>query len=220
MSEKAPRWNSRETIGSRHKMPSFNMIFDKLWTGLYGVWNHWKRIGGEINFWKTPAGETIALDRACLDGISGIVNGLNLIGPSTKVTLEFQQRYTGTASCQAVYDGNAIAGIPIEWTYSRGTLPRKVELTTGEDGWSEVRLEGFESGLLRSELKATIPLDELIPSLQKSKAAKLIGSLINPDQTWTIELPPPTVYIQTNESVAGKRSDQTRLRDGLAQGVK
>lgn len=205
-------WLSAQDAMTQHDL---RQALDRYVRSLESLETYW----GEINFWKTPAGETIALDRACLDGISRIVNGLNLIGQSTKVTLEFQQRYTGTAGCQAVYDGNAIAGIPIEWTYNRGTLPRKVELTTGEDGWSEVRLEGFESGLLRSELKAAIPLDELIPALQKSKAAALIGSLINPNQSWTIELPPPAVYIQSNESIAGKKSDQTRLRDALAQGL-
>ena len=104
-------WLSAQDAILQHDL---RQALDRFVRSLESLETYW----GEINFWKTPAGETIALDRACLDGISGIVNGLNLIGQSTKITLEFQQRYTGTASCQAVYDGNAIAGIPIEWTAS------------------------------------------------------------------------------------------------------
>jgi len=188
---------------------------DRFIRSLESMEKHW----GEINLWKSPDGETIALDRACLDGIGGLIGGLRLNGQTPEITLAFQQRYTGSARCQVQYNGMAIAGMPIKWNYNRGTLPRTVQLTTGENGWSEMLLEGFEAGLQRSELTATIALDELMPTLRDSKVSNLLGSLLEPQQTWPILLPPPTIFIESKELIDGKPSNQDKLRNALAQGL-
>lgn len=174
---------------------------------------------GEINFWMTPEGETIALDRACLDGISNVIGGLSVSGPSTEIILEFQQRYSGPASCSVDFNGTPVGGVPIAWTFDRGTLPKKVNLITGENGVSEILLDGFEAGLNRSELRATIELNELMPSLSTSKVSKLIGPLQNPQQNWTIKLPPPTLLIDSREHIEGRPTNQKKLRDAVAQGL-
>ncbi len=197
------------------KIGDIQQALDRFIRSLESIEKYW----GEVNLWKSSDGQTMALDRACLDGMSGIIGGLRLTGQTPEITLAFQQRYSGTGSCQVQFNNIAVAGIPIEWTYNRGTLPRKASLTVGENGWSEILLEGFETGLKRSELKATIPLDELMPTLQDSKVSKLLGTLIEPQQTWPILLPPPTIFIESTELIAGRQSSQSKLRDALAQGL-
>ncbi len=188
---------------------------DRFIRSLESLENYW----GEINRWKAPEGETIALDRACIDGISHLISGLRLAGQSNEIILSFQQRYAGTASCEVKFEETPIAGMPVEWSYNRGTLPKKANRTTGENGISEILLEGFESGVSRSELEARIPLNQLMPNLKGSKVSALIGTLSDPQQVWPIKLVTPTLYIETEESISGESSKQKKLRDALAQGL-
>ena len=188
---------------------------DRFIRSLESIEKYW----GEINLWESPDGETIALDRSCLDKINDVVGGLKVSGQTPEITLGFKNRYSGTANCTVKFNGIGIAGIPLEWTYNRGTLPKKISLRTTENGASEVLLDGFEAGLKRSELTAKIPLNDLMPTLNGSAVSQLIGPQQNPQQTWTIKLPPPTLFLESKERIDGKSTDLKKLKDAIAQGL-
>jgi hypothetical protein len=173
---------------------------------------------GELNEWKAPGG-TLALDRACLDGITQLLSGLQLQPAVTEMALSFADRYQGTLACAVRFGGKPAAQIPVWSRYSRGTLPKTASLSTNSEGTCTFEIGQFEPGVKSSELRLEIRLDDLAPRLKDSPVQRLIQSLPTPTVTVPIALETPTVFLETNERMNGAPSSSAVLKNAIAQGL-
>lgn len=182
--------------------------------GLEAMEDYW----GELNLWESASG-TIALDRACLDGIAQVLGGLQLSTPNPSVELSFQNRYTGTVTCTAEFEGKVAGQIPIWYRYSRGTLPKTETKLSNGDGTCEIQLDQFDSGIRSSQLRLEVRLSDLLPRIQESRAKTMIEQLPTPTLSVSISFTPPTVFFHTNEKVKGQQRSQSILKAAIAEGL-
>lgn len=173
---------------------------------------------GELNEWQAPGG-FIALDRACLDGISQVLAGLQLRPAESNIELSFADRYQGTLQCEVAFEGEPVAQVPVWSRFNRGTLPKTAALTTNNEGRCTFEIGQFEPGVKASELRLEIRLDDLSPRLKDSPVQRLIQSLPTPAVTVPISLQTPTVFLQTTERVKGQPASNTVLKNAIAQGL-
>lgn len=173
---------------------------------------------GELNEWQTMGG-TVVLDRACLDGISQVLAGLQLNPSETDLALSFADRYQGTLACDVTFEGRPAAQVPVWSRYNRGTLPKTAALSTNSAGRCTFEIGQFEPGIKSSELRLEIRMDDLSPRLKESPVQRLIQSLPTPVATVPISLQTPTVFLQTTERVKGQRATNPVLKNAIAQGL-
>lgn len=182
--------------------------------GLESLEDYW----GELNLWESAAG-TIALDRACIDGIAQVLGGLQLSTPEPDVELSFQDRYSGTVTCLAEFEGQTVGQIPVWYRYNRGTLPKTETKVTNRDGLCEILLNQFDSGIRSSQLRLEVRLSELIPRIQESRARAMIEQFPTPSLSVSISFTPPTVYFRTTEKAKGQVRNQSILKAAIAEGL-
>ena len=173
---------------------------------------------GELNEWNT-AGGTVALDRACLDGISQVLADLSLQPGANTLRLSFSDRYQGTLACKALFAGAPAAQIPVWSRYNRGTLPKTASLSTNSEGQCTFDIGQFEPGVKSAEMRLEIRMDDLSPRLKDSPVERLIQGLPTPSVTVPIVLETPTVHLQTVERINGKPSASSQLKNAIAQGL-
>lgn len=173
---------------------------------------------GELNEWQTPNG-AVALDRACLDGISQVLAELHLTPSETNVALSFADRYQGTLTCEVTFDGQPAPQVPVWSRFNRGTLPKTAALTTNSEGSCTFEVGQFEPGIKSSELRMEIRLDDLSPRLKDSPVQRLIQSLPTPVVTVPIALQTPTVFLETKERIKGQEAPNAVLKNAIAQGL-
>ena len=173
---------------------------------------------GELNEWSTPGG-SVALDRACLDGISQVLADLSLQPATNTLRLSFSDRYQGTLACKALFAGAPAAQIPVWSRYNRGTLPKTASLSTNSEGQCTFDIGQFEPGVKSAEMRLEIRMDDLSPRLKDSPVQRLIQGLPTPSVTVPIVLETPTVHLQTVERINGKPSASSQLKNAIAQGL-
>ena len=173
---------------------------------------------GELNEWSTPGG-SVALDRACLDGISQVLADLSLQPATNTLRLSFSDRYQGTLACKALFAGAPAAQIPVWSRYNRGTLPKTASLSTNSEGLCTFDIGQFEPGVKSAEMRLEIRMDDLSPRLKDSPVERLIQGLPTPSVTVPIVLETPTVHLQTVERINGKPSASSQLKNAIAQGL-
>lgn len=173
---------------------------------------------GELNEWSTPGG-SVALDRACLDGISQVLADLSLQPGANTLRLSFSDRYQGTLACKALFAGAPAAQIPVWSRYNRGTLPKTANLSTNSEGQCTFDIGQFEPGVKSAEMRLEIRMDDLSPRLKDSPVERLIQGLPTPSVTVPIVLETPTVHLQTVERINGKPSASSQLKNAIAQGL-
>ena len=173
---------------------------------------------GELNEWSTPGG-SVALDRACLDGISQVLADLSLQPGANTLRLSFSDRYQGTLACKALFAGAPAAQIPVWSRYNRGTLPKTASLSTNSEGQCTFDIGQFEPGVKSAEMRLEIRMDDLSPRLKDSPVERLIQGLPTPSVTVPIVLETPTVHLQTVERINGKPSASSQLKNAIAQGL-
>lgn len=182
--------------------------------GLETLEDYW----GELNKWSTPGG-SVALDRACLDGISQVLADLSLQPVTSTLRLSFSNRYQGTLACKALFAGAPAAQIPVWSRYNRGTLPRTASLSTNSEGLCTFNIGQFEPGIKSAEMRLEIRMDDLSPRLKDSPVQGLIQGLPTPTVTVPITLDTPTVHLHTVERINGKPSASSQLKNAIAQGL-
>ena len=173
---------------------------------------------GELNSWNTSGG-SVALDRACLDGISQVLADLSLHPGANTLRLSFSDRYQGTLACKALFAGAPAAQIPVWSRYNRGTLPKTASLSTNIEGQCSFDIGQFEPGVKSAEMRLEIRMDDLSPRLKDSPVQRLIQGLPTPSVTVPIVLETPTVHLQTVERINGKPSASSQLKNAIAQGL-
>ena len=173
---------------------------------------------GELNEWSTPGG-SVALDRACLDGISQVLADLSLQPGANTLRLSFSDRYQGTLACKALFAGVPAAQIPVWSRYNRGTLPKTASLSTNSEGQCTFDIGQFEPGVKSAEMRLEIRMNDLSPRLKDSPVERLIQGLPTPSVTVPIVLETPTVHLQTVERINGKPSASSQLKNAIAQGL-
>ena len=182
--------------------------------GLETMESYW----GELNEWSTPGG-SVALDRACLDGISQVLADLSLKPATSTLRLSFSDRYQGTLACQALFAGAPAAQVPVWSRYNRGTLPKTASLSTNSEGLCTFDIGQFEPGVKSAEMRLEIRMDDLSPRLKDSPVQRLIQGLPTPTVTVPITLETPTVHLHTVERINGKPSASSQLKNAIAQGL-
>ena len=182
--------------------------------GLETMESYW----GELNEWSTPGG-SVALDRACLDGISQVLADLSLQPATSTLRLSFSDRYQGTLACQALFAGAPAAQIPVWSRYNRGTLPKTASLSTNSEGLCTFDIGQFEPGIKSAEMRLEIRMDDLSPRLKDSPVQRLIQGLPTPTVTVPITLETPKVHLHTVERINGKPSASSQLKNAIAQGL-
>ena len=182
--------------------------------GLETLEDYW----GELNEWSTPGG-SVALDRACLDGISQVLADLSLQPATSTLRLSFSDRYQGTLACQALFAGAQAAQIPVCSRYNRGTLPKTANLSTNSEGQCTFDIGQFEPGVKSAEMRLEIRMDDLSPRLKDSPVQRMIQGLPTPTVTVPITLETPTVHLHTVERINGKPSASSQLKNAIAQGL-
>lgn len=200
---------------SARKEGQVRQAMDRFVRSLEALKAYW----GEFNPWTLSDGTETTLEQACLDGIGDLLGSIRIEGPDNPVQLHFQNRYTGDFSCVIMLDGAVAAQVPLSIRYSRGTLPRKLKLQTDDQGEVRCILEGFDPGLQQSEIQTVLDIAELIPDIADFPAEQLLGDLVEPQKTWRVELPPPTVAIQSQERQFGRNSRQHLLQDAMAEAL-
>ena len=91
--------------------------------------------------WRDAGGAEVALDRACLDAVTSLLAGVALKPAASAVELVPAAGYRGSLDVQVFLDGAAAPNFPVVARYHRGTLPRRVELTTDANGVVAVPLD-------------------------------------------------------------------------------
>jgi hypothetical protein len=182
--------------------------------GLETLEDYW----GELNEWSTPGG-SVALDRACLDGISQVLADLSLQPGTSTLRLSFSDRYQGTLACKALFAGATAAQIPVWSRYNRGTIPKTASLSTNSEGLCTFDIGQFEPGIKNAEMRLEIRMDDLSPRLKDSPVQRLIQGLPTPTVTVPITLETPKVHLHTVERINGKPSASSQLKNAIAQGL-
>ncbi|MBO74638.1 MAG: hypothetical protein CMD33_05140 [Flavobacteriales bacterium] len=182
--------------------------------GLETLQDYW----GELNEWSTPGG-TLALDRACLDGISQVLADLSLQPATSNLRLSFSDRYQGTLACKVLFAGAPAAQIPVWSRYNRGTLPKTASLSTNNQGICTFDIGQFDPGTKSAEMRLEIRMNDLSPRLKDSPVQQWIQSLPTPSVTVPIALETPTVHLRTKERINGKPSASSQLKNAIAQGL-
>ena len=182
--------------------------------GLETLEDYWD----ELNEWSTPGG-SVALDRACLDGISQVLADLSLQPATSTLRLSFSDRYQGTLACQALFAGAPAAQIPVWSRYNRGTLPKTASISTNSEGLCTFDIGQFEPGIKSAEMSLEIRIDDLSPRLKDSPVQRLIQGLPTPTVTVPITLETPKVHLHTVERINGKPSASSQLKNAIAQGL-
>ena len=180
---------------------------DRYLRGMEALQPYW----GELNTGQLPDGSTLTVDRACLDGITELVAGLRLEAGSDEVELGFQQQFRGTLTVQAFSNHLAVAQLPLHYRYDRGTLPRTGTQPTNSDGILEIPLQGFESGIDRSEVIVTMKLAEALSDGHLTGAASLLEGLALPELRVPVRLLSPAVYVEARERMFGSPMSANRL---------
>jgi hypothetical protein len=204
-------WMSAENARTKGRVAA---ALDFYIRGLETLEDYW----GELNEWSTPGG-SVALDRACLDGISQVLADLSLQPATSTLRLSFSDRYQGTLACQALFAGAPAAQIPVWSRYNRGTLPKTASLSTNSEGLCTFDIGQFEPGVKSAEMRLEIRLDDLSPRLKDSPVQRLIQGLPTPTVTVPITLETPTVHLHTVERINGKPSASSQLKNAIAQGL-
>ncbi len=182
--------------------------------GLETLEDYWD----ELNEWSTPGG-SVALDRACLDGISQVLADLSLQPATSTLRLSFSDRYQGTLACQALFAGAPAAQIPVWSRYNRGTLPKTASISTNSEGLCTFDIGQFEPGIKSAEMSLEIRMDDLSPRLKDSPVQRLIQGLPTPTVTVPITLETPKFHLHTVERINGKPSASSQLKNAIAQGL-
>jgi hypothetical protein len=204
-------WMSAENARAKGRVAA---ALDFYIRGLETLEDYW----GELNEWSTPGG-SVALDRACLDGISQVLADLSLQPATSTLRLSFSDRYQGTLACQALFAGAQAAQIPVWSRYNRGTLPKTANLSTNSEGQCTFDIGQFEPGVKSAEMRLEIRMDDLSPRLKGSPVQGLIQGLPTPTVTVPITLETPTVHLNTVERINGKPSASSQLKNAIAQGL-
>ena len=204
-------WMSAENARAKGRVAA---ALDFYIRGLETLEDYW----GELNEWSTPGG-SVALDRACLDGISQVLADLSLQPATSTLRLSFSDRYQGTLACQALFAGAPAAQIPVWSRYNRGTLPKTASLSTNSEGLCTFDIGQFEPGVKSAEMRLEIRMDDLSPRLKDSPVQRLIQGLPTPAVTVPITLETPTVHLHTVERINGKPSASSQLKNAIAQGL-
>jgi hypothetical protein len=204
-------WMSAENARAKGRVAA---ALDFYIRGLETLEDYW----GELNEWSTPGG-SVALDRACLDGISQVLADLSLQPATSTLRLSFSDRYQGTLACQALFAGAPAAQIPVWSRYNRGTLPKTASLSTNSEGLCTFDIGQFEPGIKSAEMRLEIRMDDLSPRLKDSPVQRLIQGLPTPTVTVPITLETPTVHLHTVERINGKPSASSQLKNAIAQGL-
>lgn len=182
--------------------------------GLETVEDYW----GELNEWNAPNG-SVALDRACLEGISQVLADLSLEPETSTLQLSFSERYQSTLECAVLFAGSPATQVPVWSRYNRGTLPKTASLSTNSEGLCTFEIGQFEPGVKSAELRLEIRMDDLSPRLKDSPVLRLIQGLPTPTVTVPITLETPTVHLHTVERINGKPSASSQLKNAIAQGL-
>ena len=204
-------WMSAENASAEGRVAA---ALDFYIRGLETMESYW----GELNEWSTPGG-SVALDRACLDGISQVLADLSLQPATSTLRFSFSDRYQGTLACQALFAGAPAAQVPVWSRYNRGTLPKTASLSTNSEGLCTFDIGQFEPGVKSAEMRLEIRMDDLSPRLKDSPVQRLIQGLPTPNVTVPITLETPTVHLHTVERINGKPSASSQLKNAIAQGL-
>lgn len=188
---------------------------DRFVRGLNALEKHW----GEVNLWQNSSGTQIAVDQACLIGLNRVLNDLRLESLEREINLSFASHYRGELMVQALLNGGAVMNLPLIGHYSRGTLPHKKSVRTNGDGMAPIVLEGFDAGLIHSEVRVEIDMDALLPDLPGLAVQALIEGLEAPELVVSIRLDQPVVHVSGREYAFGSPSNELALQRSLASAL-
>jgi hypothetical protein len=160
---------------------------------------------GETMLWRDAGGAEVALDRACLDAVTGLLAGVSLKPAATAVELVPAAGYRGSLDVQVFLDGAAAPNFPVVARYHRGTLPRRLELTTDANGVVAVPLDGFDPGTRAAELRVSVDLDRLLPRPGGGVDVPALRNLPAPEVTVPVRLTAPTVALTEDVRTADLR---------------
>jgi hypothetical protein len=170
---------------------------------------------GESVVWRDAGGAEVALDRACLDAVTSLLAGVALKPAASAVELVPAAGYRGSLDVQVFLDGAAAPNFPVVARYHRGTLPRRVELTTDANGVVAVPLDGFDPGTRATELRIAVDLERLLPRAGGGVDVPALRNLPPPEVTVPVRLVAPTVAIASTERAFGRPVRAPALTEAL-----
>lgn len=170
---------------------------------------------GESVVWRDAGGAEVALDRACLDAVTSLLAGVALKPAASAVELVPAAGYRGSLDVQVFLDGAAAPNFPVVARYHRGTLPRRVELTTDANGVVAVPLDGFDPGTRATDLRIAVDLERLLPRAGGGVDVPALRNLPPPEVTVPVRLVAPTVAIASTERAFGRPVRTPALTEAL-----
>ena len=170
---------------------------------------------GESMVWRDAGGAEVALDRACLDAVTSLLAGVALKPAASAVELVPAAGYRGSLDVQVFLDGAAAPNFPVVARYHRGTLPRRVELTTDANGVVSVPLDGFDPGTRATDLRIAVDLERLLPRAGGGVDVPALRNLPPPEVTVPVRLVAPTVAIASTERAFGRPVRTPALTEAL-----
>ena len=170
---------------------------------------------GETMLWRDAGGAEVALDRACLDAVTNLLSCVALKPAATAVELVPAAGYRGSLDVQVFLDGAAAPNFPVVARYHRGTLPRRLELTTDANGVVAVPLDGFDPGTRAADLRISVDLDRLLPRPGGGVDVPALRNLPAPEVTVPVKLIAPTVAIAATEKAFGRPVRSAQLAEAL-----
>jgi hypothetical protein len=144
-----------------------------------------------------------------------LLAGVSLKPAATAVELVPAAGYRGSLDVQVFLDGAAAPNFPVVARYHRGTLPRRLELTTDANGVVAVPLDGFDPGTRAAELRVSVDLDRLLPRPGGGVDVPALRNLPAPEVTVPVRLTAPTVAITSTERSFGRPVRTPALSEAL-----
>ena len=151
-------------------------------------------------------GVEFKLDRALLNGLSGIISNIEIGCDVSRIELGVEDHFKSSIKVDVSLDHHEVEGIPLTYRYSRGRVPISGTTSTSGDGKANILLSEFDHGILHSEVKVELDINGLLEILKPlSPLRSLVENLKATPFILPIDFIPPRIRVVGDEKISGRK---------------
>jgi hypothetical protein len=161
-------------------------------------------------------GDTVFLDNEIYSHLLDLLSNLQLTTNVDEIKLTHQNGFTEEVVVTALYEGNPVSGIPINWYYNKRKFSKPKTLLTGNDGQAKVVVDEVELSDSNNALDLKIDSETLIAGQHASDLSEAIakGSQLD-SKKLPVKVIFPSALIKTEEKHYDSNQSEKMLANSL-----
>lgn len=174
------------------------VAMDQYFHGLFALREYWD----EENTFLTDKG-SVYLDHELYSRIQSIVTGIQLSAPE-RVDINAQNDFTEKVAVKAMYKGQPVSGVVVNYRYPREKFSRIKTVATDAAGLATIDVENIDTAAPNKSLNLEIDIESWLPNdLDVYTEKGLMKSVTTDKKVVPINFTTPSFFVKSNEKMYG-----------------